>query len=728
MALSRQKVSDSIFDSSVQPYMRMVSGASVYVYEVGTTTPVDVYAAQSGGSPLSQPRSTDSTGSFEFWTLPGPIDIVTTGSGLSTVRRTIMVAADPDELVQVDTAALSLMDLVSNQTAAGNKTFSGNVTVNGTLSTTSSEFTAPTLNGWIDNGNYVHDVRHADYAGGAEADAALFTSSPSDGSVGWVGTDNTAAIQAAIDEAASSRSKTVAGSGSMLCGPLDLTERHGLRMKGADAWNLYPNASVNGKHFLDISGAGGIQFEDIGIGSYVQATGITPKSIIFLGQTAASSGNAHQWAKSSFIGRCSVAVIYNYGHASSNVRRCVFQGYNTGVPVMYWSVSNAASQTSDYVTVATGDQSAVEWTFEACEWHEAGAEREQWYLQDANYLSSTGWVWELEGSADIRLIGGNMGANGARYIRALNSAGGIKTTNLMILGTSHYAQDPAGDTVPYVLEVAAGSEIIGLVMLANRVDYTSSLLRLGSASVVTDALIRSYKRYGGGSSLVTMASGNGTLAFADIDCDTQAVNVGAGGTIDGDLRRHGTITASNNRAFSQDVNGRILVGGGFHAISSNASVSAGTSVAATTTVTGGTGVTATTGDVSATAGAIKGRKVKSTGTAITTSDFASAHTNWGSGAANTSASGTNLEGEITITSGSSGMAANPLITLTWKDSGFATAAYRPKLDLIATSDTTIANAPLCLITARATGSIQWEVRFTPAASKTYTFAWHVLGD
>lgn len=145
------------------------------------------------------------------------------------------------------------------------------------------------------------------------------------------------------------------------------------------------------------------------------------------------------------------------------------------------------------------------------------------------------------------------------------------------------------------------------------------------------------------------------------------------------------------------------------------------------TVTAG-GITATASDISAAAGTVKGRKLNGQNTAaIAAADFGTINGNWGTSAAYTSAQGTNVAGRVIITSGSGSISANPLITLTWKDSGFGSANYVPHLQLIKTSDTTISNAPLIKITDQQAGSIQWQVMFTPAASKTYEFAWLVLG-
>lgn len=69
----------------------VLEGALLRVLEAGTSTTVDLYAASSGGSVLSQPRSTDARGEVEAWLADGTGDIDLEWSadpGVTTVAAT----------------------------------------------------------------------------------------------------------------------------------------------------------------------------------------------------------------------------------------------------------------------------------------------------------------------------------------------------------------------------------------------------------------------------------------------------------------------------------------------------------------------------------------------------------------------------------------------------------------------------------------------------------------
>lgn len=416
---------------------------------------------------------------------------------------------------------------------------------------------------FADKGGQAHNV----LAYGATGDGTL-ANMTGDGATGWTGTDNTAAFQAAIDAAAAGTngvSKTVyVPYGVYMSGPLDFSGAGGITFLG-DGAVIIPNAFAHNKHFFDLGDAGRIRFVDIVVGSYVQSLNITPKTIVFMGQSASGSGNAHYWKGSSFIGRCSVAVVYNYGHASSKAIDCFFQGYGNGVPVCYWSATNAASQTSDNITVTTGLSSTTDWSFLHCEFHEEAAERNEWYAPDAIYETSTAWIWEFEGAADIRFYGGNMGANGTRYVRFTDTGAAFTCKSIRFDGISFYAQDPAGVTVPTGFEVAASSTVEDLIISgASRVDATTDVIKLGSGAALTRPIVGPLKIYGSAPDLVDMASGSGTITDGDLICQGLNVKLGASGALTrGRLVYPSTVTASTNSAQAIQSDGSLSLRGGY---------------------------------------------------------------------------------------------------------------------------------------------------------------------
>lgn len=208
------------------------------------------------------------------------------------------------------------------------------------------------------------------------------------------------------------------------------------------------------------------------------------------------------------------------------------------------------------------------------------------------------------------------------------------------------------------------------------------------------------------------------LFSANASNDIQSL-VASGGTL-GSL----TIgqTATSGSVILASARGINLAVAGVNRLVANTS---GLSMTGIATVS--SGVTSSAGDIVASAGSLRGRKLISSGSAISTTDFATINGNWGTGATYSSATGSNLAGRVTVVAGSASITANPLITLTWKDSGYSGTTYIPTLHLLATDDTAVTSM-LCPVTATAATFIQWQARFTPAATKTYTFGWYSLGD
>jgi hypothetical protein len=71
-----------------------VVGASVSLYEEGTTTPIaeTIYAAATGGTTLSNPLTTGAAGALEFWLeAPKRLDLYVVRSGFADQRITVDV-------------------------------------------------------------------------------------------------------------------------------------------------------------------------------------------------------------------------------------------------------------------------------------------------------------------------------------------------------------------------------------------------------------------------------------------------------------------------------------------------------------------------------------------------------------------------------------------------------------------------------------------------------------
>ena len=81
--------------------LQAVSGATVQIYQRGTTTTPSIYAAETGGSPLTPPFTTDGSGrvideaAAALWADPQSLDIVATkGSDTYTIASELVSARD----------------------------------------------------------------------------------------------------------------------------------------------------------------------------------------------------------------------------------------------------------------------------------------------------------------------------------------------------------------------------------------------------------------------------------------------------------------------------------------------------------------------------------------------------------------------------------------------------------------------------------------------------------
>jgi hypothetical protein len=71
-----------------------IPGTAAYVYARDTTTQVSVYAASAGGSPLSQPLTTDVLGRLQGWVNPASLDIASPTAAFETFPYEALSASE----------------------------------------------------------------------------------------------------------------------------------------------------------------------------------------------------------------------------------------------------------------------------------------------------------------------------------------------------------------------------------------------------------------------------------------------------------------------------------------------------------------------------------------------------------------------------------------------------------------------------------------------------------
>ena len=153
-----------------------------------------------------------------------------------------------------------------------------------------------------------------------------------------------------------------------------------------------------------------------------------------------------------------------------------------------------------------------------------------------------------------------------------------------------------------------------------------------------------------------------------------------------------------------------------------------TSTAVTGTLTASTGLVATTGNVQATAGDVIGRRLIATkGTGVIAGDFALGAA-WGSTATvSTVLSGSrDTRGAIRITANGAGIAANPTVTLTFKDGTFPGGESPFAVAVCGTGNTVLAAGDFWYAAATLTQGVFWYGG-TPTAGRVYELSYHVIG-
>lgn len=196
------------------------------------------------------------------------------------------------------------------------------------------------------------------------------------------------------------------------------------------------------------------------------------------------------------------------------------------------------------------------------------------------------------------------------------------------------------------------------------------------------------------------------------DGEIQAGIAGATHALTGNTTITGTLTSSG--ALTVQAGGAAVTG----------AVTATTSIDATTTVSAGTGITATTGNIQATAGDFDGRRlIMNNGTTLVGADVAIS-AGWGNTALISSFGGSkDTRGRLQIVANGAGIAANPTVTITFKDGTYGTAP----LILASRGDAVAPAAGYWAGGVPSATQAAWTFVETPVAGSTYVLQFLVIG-
>ena len=131
-------------------YLKVTSGRKLYIYERGTTTPVSLYDAQSGGSAVAQPLESDTEGRYpDVWVEAGSYDLYSPSDALNPTQQWEAIHG----LDQADVADRTAAETISGAWTfskfpevhvAGDRTAAGKITLP-TLAADDEAFVQATL-------------------------------------------------------------------------------------------------------------------------------------------------------------------------------------------------------------------------------------------------------------------------------------------------------------------------------------------------------------------------------------------------------------------------------------------------------------------------------------------------------------------------------------------------------------------------------------------------------
>jgi len=110
-----QRYTDSITNQNGTP----VVGASVQVFLTGTVTPASLFSDKNGTTPIANPVTSDTLGTFWFYAADGRYDLSITGTGISTLQINDVLLEDPLDGSAAKFSALTLTSITGPLRANG---------------------------------------------------------------------------------------------------------------------------------------------------------------------------------------------------------------------------------------------------------------------------------------------------------------------------------------------------------------------------------------------------------------------------------------------------------------------------------------------------------------------------------------------------------------------------------------------------------------------------------
>lgn len=390
------------------------------VNQAVTLTPCPVGVA--GADTAHYIYITGGTGSAEAVAITGG----TCTSGASSGTITITPANNHSGAWTVVSATNGIQEAICSRSSAGGQvnvasdtTLLANVSTCGKTTVEVEKFSGVTISGAfkVIGGSFVNITGSARMlingvalfnvkAYGAKGDAVF----------GGVGTDDTTAIQNAINAARTAVGTNLPGGGIIffprggyMISNLDMTNiaaNYGIVVQGSGpgATIIYAKAGTSSYgtstgHLFDLTGSSGLTFKDLQVGG--DAVGPVPTTAFFMAPSNTLTTNVIEFGNILVTGRYSAATMYNFGMVSSDSRKMILYNYKTGVSyTMYTTSTNALSLASAYTTVYASSSGVSNLTFFDCEFHHFG--------------DSSGFPIKSNGTSNVLFVGGNISSNNSQ--------------------------------------------------------------------------------------------------------------------------------------------------------------------------------------------------------------------------------------------------------------------------------------------------------------------------
>ena len=592
------------------------------------------------------------------------------------------------------------------------------------------------------------------------------------GAKGNSSTDDTAAIQAAVDAAKLTGGIVYfppRGTATYLCGALDLNNigtgstTWGVILMGA-GWQSTRLSIASGQsatNWFECIGALALQIRDMQIGTTTSGSTTADAECGVLlaaasGATVAAAANAiHLGPGLRITGRFSKAALYVYGVPSSDYFDVDLYNYYRGASRGVWlTATNDGSAAAHFTSAAigTGTQGISDIAMRSVEIHELSR------YNDATTASSAIGL-SLEGVTNFKFSAGNIsGNNASQYVELKNYA---STGNISFDNVTFYREGTSGTISSNVFKIVTGTShhVRGLDLQNLNIQASSGIVG-GVATAAYTGLVLGPWAIGGGATASYVCSFDGTGGTL-IDCDlwcngfNVAANVITGASI---LRNPVFVAPKPTTDTSTKILSNAIAIGNVTSTSPTGFVRLPSQQYITSDNTPGTGTLQMLGstnsdriqvgqsaavvgvildgttDQNFLIGGTTKAKVVSGGfqaNRLVSAGFATAHTvanfgsltGWGTGATCSAVSGHEWAGRFQITAGTSGTLANPTLVYTYPAGAYGTA---PEVILSFVGGTGAGTAHQANVT-KGVSSVTFQMFFTPVTNATYIYAYIVAG-